>query len=793
MGKKDSTVAVAEVALHNGVPTVFIDGKPSHYYAAWFAAPGEGGDRQAFKDVISAVARETGTHIYTFENGTAPFGAEGASWIPGPGEGRDGHFDFSSVESDLALFLDADPEARFHIRLFLEMNTEWWTRLYPEECLVNSDGPRGEQSYASTVWRDEVNDFLRQFTAHIESIGMAERVLAYQVNTGTTCEWFKYSLCFGNLCGDYSEPMQRWFRSWLREKYGSDTAVLRDAWGSRDVTFETAEVPPPDQQLKTRYRVRQFEADREYLLHEKSGRALQELTFRDPQVEQNVIDYLAASSDLCAELVIDFCRTVKQSVGSRAMAGVFYGYWMGFGFTSDYFRDYPDSLCENTKLQRSGHLGLQKVLDSPWVDFFSSPMEYLFRGPGGHSPPMIPADAISAHGKIFIQENDDRSWHPSFRDYGACRTVEDFLAVYRRTLAEAIVAGQGAWSVSLPIHVQKAEDLGGADVALGHATNVKDLPGAECARFVAEAAECNRVGRFALEVDRTPVGEIAILVDAESFYYETFRKNMQFPLINLQRVQHLPRIGAPVEFHTLNDFLEGRLRPYKVYIFINAWHLDETRRRKLKKQLRRDGRVAVWMCAPGLINRDVSVDNMTEVTGFKFASMTPIWGPFMHVTDFTHPITRDMDEGLFWGTDLNIGPVFRLDDADARILGDVMYSQGRCAEGFGVKEFPEWKSVYIAAPNPPAALLRGIARWAGVHLYSDAGDVLYACRELLAVHTLKGGARTFSLPEKVEVVYDLFGGGALAHDTDRFEVELPATSTTVFYCGDSAALSHLES
>jgi len=471
------------------------------------------------------------------------------------------------------------------------------------------------------------------------------------------------------------------------------------------------------------------------------------------------------------------------------MAGVFYGYWMGFTLNSDYFRDYVDSTSDYGRLARTGHLGLQRVLESEYVDFFSSPMEYAFRGPGGHSYAMIPLDAVRAHGKFYIQENDDRSWHPTSRDYGSCRTVEEFLAVYRRTLADAIIGGNGSWSVSLPIHVQKVEKMEGKEVTLFHASKVAELPPEECGLFVREAAACNRMGRFALHTDRTPCGQIAVLIDDESFYYQTFRKNLELPLVTLQNVQNLPRIGAPVEIHTLNDFLQGRLRPFRMYMFLNAFRLDNERRSKLKAQLRRDDRVAVWMCAPGFINEDCSVEHMRDLTGFEFSAMRPLWGPFAHVTDFDHEITREVPEDIFWGTDLNIAPVFRLQDDEARILGNVVYSQGRCAEGFGVKEFDNWRSVYIAAPNVPAVVLRGIARYAGVHIYSDAGDVLYASKELLAVHTLKGGTRVFRLPRSVEVVYDLFGEMQIAADTDEFEATLPGVSTSVFFAGNSKTLS----
>ena len=85
-------------------------------------------------------------------------------------------------------------------------------------------------------------------------------------------------------------------------------------------------------------------------------------------------------------------------------------------------------------------------------------------------------------------------------------------------------------------------------------------------------------------------------------------------------------------------------------------------------------------------------------------------------------------------------------------------------------------------------MLRGIARQAGVHLYSEDGDVLYATPDLLSVHTVAGGERTFKLPSKVEVVYDLFNRREVARDVKQFNVVLPAASTHLYFTGTAEKL-----
>jgi hypothetical protein len=164
----------------------------------------------------------------------------------------------------------------------------------------------------------------------------------------------------------------------------------------------------------------------------------------------------------------------------------------------------------------------------------------------------------------------------------------------------------------------------------------------------------------------------------------------------------------------------------------------------------------------------------------------------MHVTSFTHAATRGLPQDWFWGTTNPIGPTIHVEDPAATTLGQVVTALGRCKPGFVVKTFgtgsSSWSSAYVASPDIPAPVLRGIARWAGVHLYSEDGDVLYATPELLSVHTVAGGPREFRLPSKVEVVYDVFARKEVARRASSFRVTLPPASTALWFTGSKEKL-----
>jgi len=724
----------AEVKIYNGRPALFLNGRPTFPGLWWVTAPAS--DRWDFSEAAKR-STETGIHIYAFDVG------KGTEWI-GPNTSPSRPFDFSTVEARFGRILDADPRALFHLRIYLETgHGDWWEKEHPGECEVLSDGRRNGQSFASLVWREQAKEFLRAYARHFEKIGLSERVLSYQFGAGHTGEWVKGESSMYALCGDYSEPMRRHFRNWLRDRYANDLPAFRAAWNRPDADFDNALVPPAEAQLWAK-----------------------KITFRDPAAEQSVVDYFRCLAELCADCLIDFCRTAKAATRGTKLAGAFYGYLMDLAWNGGFFKERPDS--DFSTYQRSGHLGLRRVLASPEVDFLVSPYSYGFRGIGGDAPSMLPAESVRLHGKICLVEDDTRT-HIDAEDpnYGRANSLPESVAILKRNFAQDLSHGQGVWWASWKMNPLKEP------------------------AFKSLLAGFQKLGSFALALNLAPSADIAVLVDDESFFYESCQYHLDIPLIFQQRLWGLPKMGAPFDVYLLQDFVEGRLKPYKLYIFLNAFRLDERRRAGVRQHIRQGKRVALWIYAPGYIQNDLSLRNIEDLTGFKMNSGEQPWGPLVHLTDFSHALTAGLSQDLTWGTNNKLSPLFHVEDAEAKILGQVVYSQGNCRAGFAVKTYPEWTSIYSAAPNIPAPVLRNIARFAGAHIYNEASDVLYATRELLAVHTLSGGRRTFKLPQPVEEVYDLFEFKTIARGVGEFRVTLPPVSTALYYTGPSDILSSL--
>jgi hypothetical protein len=741
----------AQIQNHHGTPTLFLNDRPAFAGIHLLGTVDPAGLSLTQASIRAFAAN--GVHIYSID-------AVEDEWC-GPRPGQPAPYDFSATGPRLQRVLDADPDALFLLRMGFETRWarhNWWNELHPEELETLSDGSRLSASYASSVWQADVQALLEAYIDHLRSVGLYDRVIAYQPAVGTCGEWIKDWSSMGTVCGDYSGPMLRRFRAWLRQRYGEDPALLQSAWADPQVTFETAQVPTPEEQFNTTH-----------------------LLFRDPQCEMKTVDFYACYAETCADALIGFCQAIKTATGGEKLAGAFFGYLMELAWNNCFFTDgsYELPAAEMSTVQRSGHLGLRKVLRSPAVDFLVSPYGYAFRGLGGDCLPMQPGESLRLHGKIYLLE-EDTLMHNNFDPGGRMHPVENSLAIYQRNFAQVLTHGEGITWLENNVFLESPLIL-------------------ELARRLYRRFQ--QLGEWSLRLDRTPAAEVAVLLDDESFFYESNRNHIDLAAIWQQRVIGLNRFGAPHDVYLLDDLLEGCLPPYKLYVFLNAFHLDERRRAALKENVCRANQTALWLYAPGYLNRaapgdPVDTRHMTDLTGFRFGRGLAYWAPFMHLTGFNHPITHGLPQDLFWGAPRSIAPLFHLEDPEATVLGEVVYGLGRCRAGLGVKTFhpgtPQaWNSVYVATPNLPPQLLRGVARFAGVHLYSEDGDVLYATPELLAVHSVAGGPRLFRLPARVEVVYDLYNDRLVARDADQFSIPLPPASTSLFYTGRADRLLSL--
>ena len=81
--------------------------------------------------------------------------------------------------------------------------------------------------------------------------------------------------------------------------------------------------------------------------------------------------------------------------------------------------------------------------------------------------------------------------------------------------------------------------------------------------------------------------------------------------------------------------------------------------------------------------------------------------------------------------------------------------------------------------------LRSLAADAGVWLYNDTDDVVYANSAFLVLHAATGGRKTVKFPRKADVA-DVFTGEILARNVTECAFDVKMLETKVFYYGNAA-------
>ncbi|MBN1399920.1 MAG: beta-galactosidase [Anaerolineae bacterium] len=724
-----------DVRPHHGAPTLFEDDAPIFPAVYMVSRPRLDSAGRAQLDPDLQAMREAGfrllmmdmpvrfDHAYDLETGEFPSER------------------FAPLGEALRAYAREAPEARWLVRVFVEPRGEdsAWLRAHPddwERLEARAKGIYTTPSFASQAWLQDAGRFLEALVGYLRDQDLYELVAGYLVCAGDSAEWVKIGP-MEDWAGDYSPAMQVAFHRWLRHKYGTIEA-LRGAWGDDKVSFDDDLVPTPEEQGATDL-----------------------FLFKDPSKRRRAIDYWQCQAHIVARDIDALCGVVKRATQGERLAGVFYGYLLEIIWNNGFFgQRLADADVAHTAAARSGHAGLAEVLASPHVDFLSSPYSYGWRGIGGEGGFMAPVASVRRAGKLWISEEDTRT-HLSRPDayYGRTHNAEETCAVLKRQCAQILTHSAGGWWCQWS------------------AGSWADPQVLETFRRTLE------LGRHQLSLpDRASAAEIAVVVDAESWFYRSTLNNLDIPNWR-NRAWGMARLGAPVEFVLLSDLLAGRAREYRFYYMWNVFQCGAQEREQLKALLRRDGKLALWIYAPGFVgDADLSAAYCRDLTGIRLTCTERQWGVNIFLSNFQHPVTHNLPTSTFWGTDTRLGPLFTVDDPDAVTLGTAVINQGRCEPGFVLLQKQDWASAYSAAPNPPPGVLRELARHAGVHIYSDSEDVLYADSNYVMLHTVRAGLKWLHLPRPADV-WEVYSRRLVARQVTCFDVSMQAGATHLFYYG----------
>ncbi|MGN1062421.1 MAG: hypothetical protein ACI4RO_04760, partial [Candidatus Scatosoma sp.] len=423
--------------------------------------------------------------------------------------------------------------------------------------------------------------------------------------------------------------------------------------------------------------------------------------------------------------------------------------------------------------------GVMRILNDENMDFLAAPGAYSNRNPGGFTGQREMLDSFRLHGKLFFAEEDTRTHldTPYYRDLFDCYTVNDSINVLKRDFGRIIAAGEYAWWFD--------QLIGGGRY--------------ECEEMYALFARQQKIAGEIYSETQVKRNEIAFIYDEESIHAVSDITTKE--TVEYFRNYEIAKIGAGADEYFHNDMSLDEMPDYKLYVFFNTFVLSDEERAAIRKKLAKNGAVAVWVYASGLINPDraekLNVNYVSELTGMTMKRLDERWSSRFK-WDKGLEIFEGLNKDAFYGdkdrpTRNNIlvsqreiktylCPVIYPCDNSAEVLA--RYS-GNGLPAVAMKRAEGYTSVYYGAKTMRSDFVRAAARFAGVHIYCDSDDVFYYGNGLLTIHASATGKKTIRLPKRCAVrnAYDGTDPGI----TDTIELSMKLGETASFYVKEREA------
>jgi len=749
-----------EVKLHNGRPMLHIDGQPNplptYSPVAW--------SRPHFEKAVPFFAKHgMGAYFLCFPYVTGQGWAGTQFWngdtisnkplieTLAPGS--------PSFEEQIRFILERDPDAHFFVRGLPADPPSSWRKLHQDQRFVNEDGQAMDApSLASDRYWDDLARAAKATIEYVESQPWSDRVLGYWVGMfgeGTYAPLYSYHLF------DHGPMMTAKWRAFLKAKYKTVEA-LRQAYADPALTFEDAAVPK-DPLLGRQEEVAGL------LYWQGAG----ENRYRR--------DYLELTAQLLHEGYRKIMAAAREGAGGRklclydAFKQTMLG-WNLHGFFDpkrSWWSAYPEMMTGG------GYLGVADLFDSAGFDGLVTPHDYQARGVGGVYEPEGIVDSVILRGKYFLSEMDTRTYNIDHKDYGSARNDREYAAVTWRNLATSFTRGYNSYWMDL---------CGGHAGWFGNEGIHK---------IIARQVE---VVRQSVAWQHEDVPGIAMLLDDTAVLETNGAGNYFNEAIMWEQKMGMARCGVPYRVYLFDDLKLPNFPKHRVFYFPNLFRVDEERLALLKEKVFRDGNVVLWGPGSGISDGAViGPDSAARLTGFEFALLEANYQRRTLISEFDHPITRGLAADTIIGGPLAYGPMLfpkvPEDYQDLQSLGLAWTKQGRNYSGLAVRTFGkgargtyggieslgagDWASVFTTAIPIPADVWRGLARFAGAHVYCESNDILLADRSIVALHSIQSGPKRINLPGRFRVT-DLVTGKTIGWRRRVIKFEMEAPETRVF-------------
>jgi len=661
----------AQIRHENGMPLLYINDTLTPPMLLWLNT-----NSRTLDDLNQGQAEEFGRHGMHLYSAMASLPLSG--------------LEFEDCKAAMRCIIAGDPLARILLRVSMSPTGEEakaWGKDHPDDLMewhvvhttpynngmVNETSIVGTAPAAVTVASDEwfhaaqtaVVNLYRELNGDPE---FSDHLLGLHVGGGETSEWFHYGLRERGI--DYSKANARKYAQWRIAKYGPgcDTELPEDLPGNDRMEL-------PDRTLLTR------------------------------ESDQRFVDYAEYSSWLMSERILSFARTLREEMGPDRLVVFFYGYL---------FELYDP---------RTGHFMLRRVLESPDIDALTSPISYTDRNHGGVGALMSPADSITAHGKLWIVENDVRSPNIIRKAVGAgvdwvdkVDSIEHYNEVLKREAAQMLTRGLGCWYMDLCGFGWHQHPMIWKQIQQLHGLYAQMQSGLRPVR-----------------------PQVAVIVDEDGMFRQGHADHLG---VNLLYRTRLNFYLAGVEFgmYTARDFEDDMLPDARVAFYMSPFAISQERAAKIRAVASKNHTTLVFVHGFGITDPAI----VRELTGLQAHTVEN--GLFDLSMEGQGIIWQDAR----WGTQI-ANPATWVDGGEILALYTQGALNGKAAAAR--KDMDGYSVFFVGATQLSAAAVRMLSRLGGAHIYCESNDTFLCGNGVYALHTnLEYGERTIRLPEEKELI-----------------------------------------